>query len=64
MTKMAEFRAKEPAELKKSLEELLREKLKLRLANSSGELKDISRIKKVRRNIARILTLLHEGTTV
>lgn len=58
MTKIAEFRAKDKAELDVNLEGLLREQFKLRLARASGELVDFSRMKKVRRDIARILTLL------
>lgn len=58
MTKMAEFRAKDQVELNKNLESLLREQFKLRLVRASGELTEVSRMKKVRRDIARILTLL------
>ena len=57
-TKIVEFKTQDNAELKKSLESLLREQFKLRLVRDSGELTDFSKIKKVRRNIARVLTLL------
>ena len=58
MTKMAELKTKDQAELNTTLESLLRTQFKLRLARSSGELVDFSQMKKVRRDIARILTLL------
>lgn len=58
MTKMTEFRAKSKAELEENLDGLLREQFKLRLAKSGGEFIEVSRVKKVRRDIARILTLL------
>ena len=60
MTKMAEFRSKDKAELNQHLESLLREQFKLRLARSNEEVTglDISKFKKIRRDIARILTLL------
>ncbi len=47
-------------ELKKELLELLKESFKLRIRHSSGDLKNTSTLKKVRRNIARVLTILHE----
>ena len=56
--KIADFKSKDQVELNKTLESLLREQFKLRLAKTSGELTEVSRIKKVRRDIARILTLL------
>lgn len=55
---MAELREKNPAELQETLDGLLREQFKLRLAKTSGELTEVSRVKKVRKDIARILTLL------
>lgn len=58
MTKTAEFNTKSKLELEEKLTELLKEKFKLRLAKSSGELTQVSRVKKVRRDIARVLTLL------
>lgn len=60
MTKMKEFRAKDQVELDKNLESLLREQFKLRLARAGGELTDFSKMKKVRRDIARLLTLLSD----
>lgn len=57
MTKMAEFKAKSQTELQETLEGLLREQFKLRLVRSSGELTDFSKMKKVRRDIARVLSL-------
>jgi len=59
MTKMTEFRAKDQTELNKNLESLFREQFKLRLARASVELTDFSKMKKVRRDIARLLTLLN-----
>jgi large subunit ribosomal protein L29 len=61
MTKTAEFRGKSQSELKEILDSLLREQLKLKFVKSSGELTEVSKVKKVRRNIARVLTLLGDN---
>jgi large subunit ribosomal protein L29 len=58
MTKMTEFKGKTPKELHVSLNDLLREQLKLRLKKTNGDLTDTSMVKKVRKDIARVLTLL------
>lgn len=57
---IAEWKNNTVAELKTSLSDLLRKQFKLRLTQSSGELAKHHQIKQVRRDIARILTLLTE----
>jgi len=58
--KVAELRQKKPEELKTMVTELLREQFNLRMQNGSGQLSKPSQIKVVRRNIARIKTILKE----
>jgi len=47
-------------ELKKKLQDLRLEGKNLRFARSKGELKNLLKIREVRRDIARILTILKE----
>ena len=47
MTKILEFKNKDQTELKSNLEILLQEQFKLRLLKNSGELKDVSKVKKI-----------------
>ena len=62
-----ELREKSDEELQIHLEELLREQFNLRMQKGSGQLVRHSYLKAVRRNIARIRTIMHEknalGTT-
>jgi large subunit ribosomal protein L29 len=58
--KAAELRQKKPEELKTMVTELLREQFNLRMQNGSGQLSKPNQIKVVRRNIARIKTILKE----
>lgn len=58
--KTNELRAKTAEELKTELLSLLREKFNLYLQASSGRLQHTHLLKKVRRNVARIKTLLTE----
>ena len=58
--KVAELRQKKPEELKSMITDLLREQFNLRMQNGSGQLSKPSQIKVVRRNIARIKTILKE----
>jgi large subunit ribosomal protein L29 len=53
-----ELREKTVPELKASLEVALREQFKLRLVKAGGEMTDTHKIREVRRNIARIVTVL------
>lgn len=57
---VAELRQKQIPELKTELSNLLRRQFKLRLLNSSGELKRNHQVKQLRREIARVMTLLTE----
>lgn len=52
------YRDKDSAELRKLLGELRRESLNLRFQQASGQLENTSRRRVVRRDIARIHTLL------
>jgi large subunit ribosomal protein L29 len=56
--KAAELRDKSAAELKTVLGELRRKQFKLRLVKGSGELEKTHEIKDVRRQIARLETVL------
>ena len=60
--KAAELRKKNPEELKKELMDLLREQFNLRMQKGSGQLTRPSEIKRVRRDIARIKTILASVT--
>lgn len=55
-----ELREKSVEELKTELTELLREQFNLRMQHSTGQLEKTDQIKKVRRNIARVKTVLTE----
>jgi large subunit ribosomal protein L29 len=54
------LRQKASAELKLELDTLLREQFNLRMQKGSGQLSRPDQVKKVRRNIARIKTVLNE----
>ncbi|MBI2969332.1 MAG: 50S ribosomal protein L29 [Gammaproteobacteria bacterium] len=58
--KATEMKQKKPAELKQLLTELLQEQFKLRMQRGSGQLSRPSRLKAVRREIARVRTLLNQ----
>jgi len=55
-----DLRQKTVAELKLELDTLLREQFNLRMQKGSGQLSRPDQVKKVRRNIARIKTILNE----
>ena len=61
--KAAELRAKTSEELQTMVTELLREQFNLRMQNGSGQLAKPSQIKTVRRDIARIKTIMKEMET-
>ena len=61
--KAAELRQKKPEELESMVSDLLREQFNLRMQNGSGQLSKPGQIKLVRRNIARIKTILKEMAT-
>jgi large subunit ribosomal protein L29 len=58
--KMAELRGKTTAELNKMLVELHREHLNLRVQRATGQLTQPARFRALRREVARIKTLLQE----
>ena len=58
--KAADLRQKSDDELSEQLGELKRESLNLRFQRSSGQLEATSRVRDVRRDIARINTILAE----
>jgi large subunit ribosomal protein L29 len=61
--KANELREKTAEELNTSLEELLKEQFNLRMQKGTGQLSRPSRMKEVRREIARIKTVLNEQTS-
>lgn len=60
MTKPADLRAKSPDELKDLLIALRREQFNLRFQRATGQLESTNRIRVIRRDIARIKTILGE----
>jgi large subunit ribosomal protein L29 len=59
-SRAAELRAKSATELKDELVELRKEEFSLRMKRGTGQLSDTSRFKKIRREVARIKTILNE----
>ena len=60
MTKAADLKTKTEDELKDQLMDLKKEAFNLRFQTASGQLENTSRVRVVRRDIARIKTLLGE----
>jgi len=58
--KPSELRGKEPAELQKELEALLRAQFGLRMQLATQQLTNTSQLKKMRRDIARVRTIMKE----
>ena len=58
--KVAELRGKSEQELKAELVELRREQFNLRMQRGTGQLGNPARFKEVRRDIARVNTVLRE----
>jgi large subunit ribosomal protein L29 len=58
--KASELRGKESAELQKELESLLRAQFGLRMQVATQQLSNTSQLKKVRRDIARVRTIMNE----
>lgn len=58
MTRPADLRAKSPDELKDMLIALRREQFNLRFQRATGQLESTNRIRAIRRDIARIKTIL------
>jgi large subunit ribosomal protein L29 len=55
-----ELRAKSPEELNKELNELLRAHFGLRMQHATQQLSNTSELRKTRRSIARVRTILRE----
>jgi len=62
--KANELRAKDQAQLSKELEELLRAQFSLRMQKATQQLTNSSQLKRVRRDIARVRTILNEKVEV
>ena len=58
--KSSELRAKDNAQLDQELLELLKAQFSLRMQKATQQLSNSSQIKKVRRDIARVRTILRE----
>jgi large subunit ribosomal protein L29 len=58
--KAEEVRQKTPDQLKASLVDLRKEAFNLRFRRASGQLENTARVREVRREIARIQTVLNE----
>ncbi len=61
--KASELRAKSADEMKKELMELLRAQFSLRMQLSTQQTNKTHELRKVRRDIARVRTLMHEART-
>lgn len=57
---VSELRKKSLSELKSELLELTREQFNLRMQKATGELNKVHQLKVVRKNIARVKTLINE----
>ena len=60
-TFVTELKSKSLAELSAQLEDAKKELFNLRLQNATNQLENTSRIKEVRKNIARIQTVITEA---
>ncbi|WP_348637695.1 50S ribosomal protein L29 [Minwuia sp. IMCC3077] len=60
MMSVEEFRAKSDDQLKDSLVDLKKEQFNLRFRRATGQVEDTSRIRTIRRDIARVKTVLTE----
>ncbi|TNE42927.1 MAG: 50S ribosomal protein L29 [Alphaproteobacteria bacterium] len=58
--KAAEVRDKTPDQLNEELEKLKKEAFNLRFQKATGQLENTSRFKQIRRDVARIQTVLKE----
>ena len=60
--KAEELRGRTPDQLKEQLLDLKKEQLNLRFQKASGQLENTSRVREVRRDIARIKTILQANS--
>lgn len=58
--KLKEFKNMDVIELEKTLLELLKEHFNLRMAHKSGQLSDTSKLRKIKKSIARVKTIIKE----
>ena len=58
--KASELRKKKEVELKEELQGLLREQFNLRMQKGTGQLGNPARMKTVRRDVARVKTIMNE----
>ena len=58
--KASELQGKDEASLKKELNELLKAQFGLRMQIATQQLQNTAQLKKVRRNIARVKTVIHQ----
>lgn len=58
--KASELRKKSESELKEELQGLLREQFNLRMQQGTGQLGNPARMKTVRRDVARVKTVMNE----
>lgn len=56
-----ELRNKSASELKQELESLLREQFNLRMQKGTGQLSNSARLLTVRRDVARVKTIMNEN---
>ncbi len=61
MTKPQDLRAQKPEELEGRLGELKKEQFNLRFQKASGQLTNTAQFSRVRKDIARIKTILRQG---
>lgn len=59
-TKATELRAKSADELKEMLVDLRKEEFDLRMQRGTGQISNTAQFKKIRRDVARIKTVLNE----
>jgi large subunit ribosomal protein L29 len=62
MTEASDIRTKTPDELSAMLSDLRKEQFNLRFQRATGQQENTSRVKLVRRDIARVKTILAERT--
>ena len=62
MTKIVDVRAKSADELQAMLLDLRKEQFNLRFQRATGQLEALSRVKVVRRDIAKVKTIIGERT--
>lgn len=62
--KAEELKGKSPDELKKMLLDMKKEQFNLRFQHSGGQLENTAQMRKIRRNIARVKTMMQQAQKV